>query len=149
MGRRGLLGPALASLALLIAGCGGDDGPTLTFDGTDEEQIAATVNTMTAAIAAGEGAVACELMTERGQQAMLRVGAPGPGQRGRRRAAPPAVPAPSRLGYDPGDFRITLGDVSIDPATPTVPRRTATSDGAFLLMRTDDGWRVDMPFCID
>jgi hypothetical protein len=42
VGRRGLLGPALASLALLIAGCGGGDGPTLTFDGTDEEQIAAT-----------------------------------------------------------------------------------------------------------
>ena len=74
MGRRGLLGPALASLALLIAGCGGGDGPTLTFDGTDEEQIAATVNTMTAAIAAGEGAVACELMTDRGQQAMIRFG---------------------------------------------------------------------------
>src|SRR6185312_15207235 len=100
VGRRGLLGFALAAL-LLTAGCGGDGEATLTFGGSDEEQIVATVNAMTAAIAAGEGAVACELMTEGGQDVMLRVGRQAGGQDVADCAA--AVPAAESAGYDPGD----------------------------------------------
>ena len=145
MGRRGLLGPALASLALLSAGCGSDDGPALTFDGTDEEQIAATVNTMTAAIAAGEGAVACELMTEKGRRIMLRVGRQAGGADVGDCAA--AVPVAEAAGYDPGDFRITVGDVSIPADSPDHAEATCDLDGAFLLDRTEAGWRVAVPFC--
>ena len=148
MGRRGLLGPALASLALLIAGCGGGDGPTLTFDGTDEEQIAATVNTMTAAIAAGEGAVACGLMTDRGQRAFIRIGGQVPGSEGVD-SCQAAAPALAGSGYDPGDYRITLRDVSIDSENPDRAQANCDLRGAFLLLRTADGWRVSAPFCVD
>ena len=141
MGRRGLLGFALAAL-LLTAGCGGDGEATLTFSGSDEEQIAATVNAMTAAIAAGEGAVACELMTEAGQDVMLRVGRQAGGPDISDCAA--AVPAAESAGYDPGDFRITLGDVAIDG---DAAEAKCDLDGAFMLERTDGGWRVDVPHC--
>jgi len=141
VGRRGLLGFALAAL-LLTAGCGGDGEATLTFGGSDEEQIAATVNAMTAAIAAGEGAVACELMTEAGQDVMLRVGRQAGGPDISDCAA--AVPAAESAGYDPGDFRITPGDVAIDG---DAAEAKCDLDGAFMLERTDEGWRVDVPHC--
>jgi hypothetical protein len=147
VGRRGLLGPALASLALLIAGCGGGDGPTLTFDGTDEEQIAATVNTMTAAIAAGEGAVACELMTDRGQQAMIRFGRQVFDTEGVD-SCEQAVPVVADAGYDPGDFRVTVRDVSIEPGTDRA-QVNCEFRGGFLLLHTSDGWRVNIPYCFD
>jgi hypothetical protein len=141
VGRRGLLGFALAAL-LLTAGCGGDGEATLTFGGSDEEQIVATVNAMTAAIAAGEGAVACELMTEGGQDVMLRVGRQAGGQDVADCAA--AVPAAESAGYDPGDFRITPGDVAIDG---DAAEARCDLDGAFMLERTGEGWRVDVPYC--
>jgi hypothetical protein len=141
VGRRGLLAPAFAA-ALLAAGCGGGDWATLTFSGSDEEQVAATVNAMTAAIAAGEGAVACELMTERGQRVMLRIGRQAGGQDVADCAA--AVPAAESAGYDPGDFRIKPADVS---AGAEGAEADCDLEGAFILERTDDGWRVDVPFC--
>ncbi len=142
MGRRGLLGPALLVAVALLGGCGSDDGATLTFSGSDEEQIAATVNAMTAAIAAGEGAVACELMTEGGQDEMLRVGRQAGGPDISDCAA--AVPAAESAGYDPGDFRITPGDVAIDG---DAAEAKCDLGGAFMLARTGEGWRVDVPHC--
>jgi hypothetical protein len=126
----------------LLGGCGGGDEATLTFSGSDEEQIAATVNAMTAAIAAGEGAVACELMTKAGQDAMLRVGRQAGGPDVADCAA--AVPAAESAGYDPGDFRITPGDVTIDG---DAAEAKCDLDGAFMLERTDESWRVGVPYC--
>ena len=129
--------------ALLPAiGCGGAD--TLTFEGTDQDQVAATVNAMTAAIAAGEGALACELMTARAQRIMLAAG--------RQAATGPepvddcaaAVPSAEAAGYDPGDFRIKVGDVRVS-GDRAVAR--CDLDGEFALVRDDAGWRVDVPYC--
>ncbi len=139
MGRRGLLGAGLA-VALLIAGCGGDGTPD--FSGSDQEQIAGTVNAMTAAIAGGDGEAACGLMTEHGQEAMLEMG--------RQAATGPvddcvaAVPAAQAAGFDPGDFRITEGDVSV--GAEDAEARCDLS-GSFILTRTEEGWRVDVPYC--
>jgi hypothetical protein len=124
-----------------LAGCGGDDGASLTFSGSDEEQIAATVNAMTTAIAAGEGAVACELMTERGQEVMLRIGRQTGGEVADCAAA---VPAAAGVGFDPGDYRITPKDVS---AGAEGAEARCDDGGAFLLERTEEGWRVNTPWC--
>jgi hypothetical protein len=142
VGRRGLLA-ALAVLALLAAGCGDDDGPTLIFGGSDEEQIAATVNAMTAAIAAGDGATACGLMTEKGQRTMLRIGRQADGLVSDCAAA---VPAASAFGFDPGDFRVTTADVKIGPRGSSA--EAECDYGALLLERTDEGWRVEAPWCV-
>ncbi|MEZ5075341.1 MAG: hypothetical protein R2691_10980 [Solirubrobacterales bacterium] len=144
MGRRGLLS-ALIGVVLLAPGCGGDDGPTLTFGGSDEEQVAATVNAMTAAIAAGDGEIACALMTERGQRRMVRIG--------RQVSAgvdtcAAAVPAVAGFGYDPGDFRVSVRDVSIGPG-PDHAQANCELRGGFLLERSAAGWRVDAPACVD
>jgi hypothetical protein len=143
VGRRGLLSIALAG-ALLVAGCGGDD-ETLTFSGSDEEQIAGTVNTRTAAIAGGDGATACVLMTERGQQLMIRFGRQAGGEEIADCAA--AVPAASALGFDPGDYRVTAAEVAISGNPPT-SAEAKCDYGAFPLERTDEGWRVNAPWCV-
>lgn len=142
MGRRGLLS-ALAGAALLAAGCGGgDDSSVPMFTGSDEEQVAGTVNAMTAAIAAGDGETACALMTGHGQQVMLRIGRQAAGQDVG--DCPAAVPAAGSAGYDPGDFRIRPADVS---AGAEGAEADCDLEGAFILVRTDEGWRVDVPFC--
>lgn len=148
MGRRGLLSAVLAA-GLLIAGCGdGDDTSSVpTFTGSDEEQIAGTVNAMTAAIAAGDGATACALMTERGQRVMVRFGRQAAGA-GAIASCADAVPAAADAGYDPGDFRVTVGDVSVEPG-PDEAQVNCEFRGAFVLARTDAGWRVDIPYCVD
>lgn len=144
MGRRGLLAAALVAGVLLGSGCGGgDDAPE--FTGSDEEQVAATVNAMTVAIAGGEGEIACGLMTEEGQQVMLKVGRQVGGADVADCAA--AVPVAEALGYDPGDFSIKVADVSISGDSPDSAEATCDLDGAFLLDRTDAGWRVAVPFC--
>jgi hypothetical protein len=147
VGRRGLL--AALAVVVLLAGCGGDGdaGPTLTFTGSDEEQVAATVNAMTAAIAAGEGTTACALMTERGQRQMVRFGRQAAGTDAIDTCAE-AVPAAMDAGYDPGDFRVTVGDVSIEPG-PDEAQANCEFRGGFLLERTDAGWRVNFPYCVD
>jgi len=117
----------------------------LTFSGSDEEQVAGTVNTMTAAIAAGDGELACGLMTDRGRQIMLRVGRQAGGPEIADCAA--AVPVAEAAGYDPGDYRITVGDVSIPARSRDRAEATCDLDGAFQLDRTDVGWRVATPFC--
>jgi hypothetical protein len=131
----------------LGAGCGGDDdGPDLTFTGSDEEQVAGTVNAMTAAIAAGEGAMACALMTEKGQRVMLAAGrqaATGPEPVDDCEAA---VPAAEAAGFDPGDFRVTVGDVSVG-RNGRQAEAECDLGGAFILNRTDAGWRAATPFC--
>lgn len=142
MGRRGLLA-ALAVSALSAAGCGGDDGgPALTFGGSDEEQIAATVNAMTTAIAAGDGETACALMSDAGQRIMLRIGRQAGGTDVADCAA--AVPAAASFGFDPGDYRIAPADVS---AGAEGAEAGCDDYGAFILSRTDGGWRVDTPWC--
>jgi hypothetical protein len=131
---------------VLGAGCGGEDGPDLTFTGSDEEQIAGTVNAMTAAIAAGDGATACALMTEEGQRVMLAAGrqaATGPEPVDDCEAA---VPAAEAAGFDPGDFRVTVGDVVVG-SRGTAAEARCDLGGAFILERTDAGWRVATPFC--
>jgi hypothetical protein len=143
VGRRGLLA-ALAAVALLAAGCGGgDEGPTLTFTGSDQEQVAATVNAMTAAIAAGEGATACALMTEKGQRVMLRIGRQTGGEVADCAAA---VPAAAGLGFDPGDYRITAAQVELS-GNPPSSAEAKCDYGAFLLAHTEEGWRVNTPWC--
>lgn len=131
---------------LLVAGCGDDDGPA--FTGSDEEQVAATVNAMTEAIAAGDGDGACELMTERGQRALVRAVGTVPGVTGTEICAD-AVPILAENGYDPGDFRMLPGDVSPDPDNRDHMWAQCDLRGAFLALGTDDGWRVDIPFCAD
>ena len=132
---------------LLLGGCGGDESAP-TFTGSDEEQVAATVNAMTAAIARGGGGeLACGLMTEEGQRDHAQDGPPGR-RGGDRRLRRCGSDLPSPIGFDPGDFRITAGERD-RPRRQTAPRPTAISSGAFLLARTDDGWRVDVPFCSD
>jgi hypothetical protein len=133
---------------LLLAGCGGDDASAPEFTGSDEEQIAATVNAMTAAIADGEGEIACGLMTDRGQQAFIRIGGQVPGSEGID-SCEAVAPALAGYGYDPGDYRITSGDASIDPEDPDRAQANCDLRGAFLLLRTADGWRVSIPFCVD
>lgn len=129
-----------------MPGCGGDgDAATPTFTGSDEEQVAGTVNAMTAAIAAGDGAAACGLMTEGGQRIMLGVGRQAAGSGIGDCAA--AVPAAESIGYDPGDFRVTVGDVSIPADSPNRAEAACDLGGAFLLERSDAGWRVGTPFC--
>jgi len=143
VGRRGLLS-ALVGVALL-AGCGDEGGAAPTFSGSDEEQVAATVNAMTAAIAAGDGEIACALMTGRGQRRMLRFG--------RQVSAgvdtcEAAVPAVAGSGYDPGDFRVTVRDVAIEPGHDRA-QANCEFRGGYLLVRTAAGWRVDAPACVD
>ena len=99
---------------------------------------------MTAAIAAGEGAVACELMTERGREVMLRFGRQAGGDEIEDCAA--AVPAAASLGFDPGDYRIAPSDVSVD--ADGAGAEAKCDYGAFILERTEDGWRIDMPWCV-
>ncbi|HET6831222.1 MAG TPA: hypothetical protein VFH44_07715 [Solirubrobacterales bacterium] len=145
MGRRGLLSAALVG-GVLFAGCGGDEGSEVpTFTGSDEEQIAGTVNAMTAAIAAGDGATACGLMTERGQRVMLQIGRQAGGEEVADCAA--AVPAASSFGFDPGDYRVTAAEVAISGNPPSSAEANCDY-GAFQLERTDEGWRVNAPWCV-
>lgn len=119
-----------------------------TFTGSDEEQVAGTVNAMTAAIAAGDGATACALMTEQGRRVIVRIGrqaATGPDPVDDCAAA---VPAAAAVGYDPGDYRVTVRDVSIEPG-PDHAQANCEFRGVFLLERTDGAWRVDIPYCVD
>ncbi len=148
MGRRGLLGTAIA-VGLLLAGCGGGDDAdgVPVFSGTDEEQIAGTVNTMTGAIAAGDGELACGLMTEQGQQRMVRIGRQAGGEEVTTCTA--AVPAVEAAGFDPGDFRVTTRDVFLKDDNPSIGQANCDLRGAFLVVRTDAGWRVDVPACVD
>jgi len=143
VGRRGLLAAGLAAAAL-IAGCGDDGGAAPTFSGSDEEQVAATVNAMTAAIAAGDGEIACALMTERGQRRMLAAGRQAASGAEPVDGCEAAVPVVEAAGFDPGDFRITPGDVSVDRAYADA---ACDLGGSFILTRTDAGWRVDSPYC--
>ena len=113
-----------------------------TFSGTDEEQVAGTVNAMTGAIAAGDGELACGLMTESGQAAMVRIGRQAAGDEVTGCEA--AVPAAEAVGFDPGDFRVKVGDVAV--AGDTASAR-CDLDGEFPLVRSDAGWRVDVPYC--
>jgi hypothetical protein len=133
----------------LIAGCGGDgeDDGVPTFSGTDEEQIAGTVNAMTGAIAAGDGELACGLMTELGQQRMVRIGRQVGGEEVTTCTA--AVPAVEATGFDPGDFRVTPNDVSLDEENLDQGQANCDLRGAFLVVRTEVGWRVSAPACID
>jgi hypothetical protein len=83
-------------------------------------------------------------MTERGQSTMLRIGRQAGGDDVVDCAA--AVPAASAFGFDPGDFRITTRDVSIDAGGSSA--EAGCNYGAFLLERTEEGWRVDAPWCV-
>ena len=146
MGRRGLLVAALAAGAL-VAGCGDEESTAPTFSGTDEEQIAGTVNAMTGAIAAGDGELACGLMSELGQQRMVRIGRQVGGEELTTCTA--AVPAVEGTGFDPGDFRVTPNDVFLDEENPDQGQANCDLRGAFLVVRTEAGWRVSAPACID
>ncbi len=141
MGRRGLLVAALAAGAL-VAGCGDEESTAPTFSGTDEEQIAGTVNAMTGAIAAGDGELACGLMTDAGQALMLEMGRQAGGDEVTGCEA--AVPAVEAIGFDPGDFRVKPADVS---AGAEGAEANCDLQGAFILTWTDAGWRVDVPYC--
>jgi hypothetical protein len=147
VGRRGLL--AALGCGLLIAGCGGDDDTSEapTFAGSDEEQVAGTVNAMTAAIAAGDGTTACALMTEKGQRAMVRFGGQVLGAEAVD-SCEEAVPAAADAGYDPGDFRMTVRDVSFGPKADEA-WANCEFRGGFQLLRTEAGWRVNIPYCFD
>ncbi|MCB0876243.1 MAG: hypothetical protein R2718_00645 [Solirubrobacterales bacterium] len=141
MGRRGLLAATIA--CLLLGGCGGGSGGEVpTFAGTDEEQIAGTVNAMTGAIAAGDGELACGLMSEQGRAIMLDAGRQAGGEEVG--DCESAVPAAEAMGFDPGDFRVEVGDVSVGGDAATV---RCDIDGEFALVREDAGWRVDVPYC--
>ena len=147
MGRRGLLAAALAAGAL-VAGCGDEEGPPVpTFSGSDEDQVAGTVNAMTGAIAAGDGELACGLMTELGQQRMIRIGRQVGGEGVT--TCIDAVPAVEATGFDPGDFRVTPKDVFLDEENPDQGQANCDLRGAFLVVRTEAGWRVSAPACID
>jgi hypothetical protein len=100
---------------------------------------------MTAAIAAGDGATACALMTVRGQRTMLRIGRQAGGEEVADCAA--AVPAASALGFDPGDYRIAAAEVAISGSTD-MSAEAKCAYGAFLLEHTDEGWRVNAPWCV-
>lgn len=99
---------------------------------------------MTAAIAAGDGPLACSLMTDKGRQAMLEAGrqaATGPDPVD---TCETAVPAAEAAGFDPGDYRVKSGEVRVAGDTATV---RCDLDGEFALVREDAGWRVDVPYC--
>lgn len=91
--------------------------------------------------------VACGLMTDDGQARMARVGTQAGGDASTDCEA--AVPLVAAAGYDPGDFRVTVDDVAIDPASPDTAAASCDLGGAFPLERTGDGWRVGAPFCDD
>ena len=57
-----------------------------------------------------------------------------------------AVPAAQAAGYDPGDLRVRVRDVKVSG-----DEATARCDlgGSFALVRTEAGWRVSAPACID
>ena len=118
-----------------------------TFGGTDEEQIAGTVNAMTGAIAAADGEQACGLMSELGQERMVRIGRQVGGEGVTTCTA--AVPAVEATGFDPGDFRVTPSDVFLDEENPDQASANCDLRGAFLVERTDAGWRVSAPACVD
>jgi hypothetical protein len=102
---------------------------------------------MTGAIAAGNGELACGLMSEQGQQRMVRIGRQVGGDAVT--GCIDAVPAVEATGFDPGDFRVTTRDVFLDEENPDRGQANCDLRGAFLVVRTEAGWRVDVPACVD
>jgi hypothetical protein len=73
----GLRLAAIALLAAVVGACGDDsepsDGTKPVTTGSDEEQIAQTVNAMFAAWNDGDGELTCSYLTDRGRELMVKI----------------------------------------------------------------------------
>ena len=138
-----LLAAILATLAL--PGCGGEDPDPPEFTGTDEEQVAATVNALLDAFEVEDEEAMCALMSERGQQLMMLTAGELP-QTAEVVSCEAAMAVLLDEGFDPKASEVGTGDVDISPETPN--RAEANCDyGAFILERPKGPWRVVTPYC--
>lgn len=129
----------------LAAGCGGGGDGAPEFEGSDEEQVAATVRVVVDAMAAGDGEAACPLLSDQGQEILIRVTS---------RAGDAEVDSCEEAVAAVGETEFSPGIV--DPAPENVILHedgSAELDcrhrGAFLLNHTEDGWRIGAPYCVD
>ena len=150
--------------AVTVGGCAGNDSPPNAPLGaadeslTSEEAIAKNVNTYWRAVVAGEGDVACSLLTARGQELVQRLPAQvGPGSTGGVDGCSEAVDEwASRLASDERRDAFLAansyepGDVSIDKDNVDKAQVSCEFRGAIFVERDEDGvWRIAVPGCVD
>lgn len=137
---------ALVASSVGVVGCG-NEAPT--FTGSDEQQVAATVRTVTDAMADGDGDLACSLISDPGRDALVKVFREGMPEAGVG-SCEEGVEAIGEKGYDTGGVLRTARDVEVYyEDTPDTAQMPCRPRGAFILQRTDEGWRVGAPFCVD
>ena len=133
---------------LVLCGCGGDDAAEVPeFSGSDEQQVAKTVNAMFDAIAANDGATACGLMTDRGQRIWVKIITRNPESGGSGDTCEEAADTVDWNGLAEYED-VRAGDVSIEVAGE---RATVTNDfGGMLTAESVDGtWLVDVPMFVN
>lgn len=137
------IGLAVATLALALSACGGEEPELPTFGGTDEEQIAATVNAMFAAIEAGDGETACGLMSERGQRIWVKIVRRNPEIGG---SGETCVETVESITADPAQrgVRVDAKSVEVAPGGDTA-QVTNRYGGTLTATFVDDRWLVEVP----
>ncbi len=135
----------LAVAGSLAVGCGdgGDGAPE--FEGSDEEQVAATVRVVADAMAAGDGEAACPLLSDQGQEILIRVTS---------RAGDAEIDSCEDAVAAVGETEFSTDTVDPAPENVTLYENGSAElycrhRGAWLLNHTEDGWRVGAPYCVD
>ena len=131
-----------------MLGCG-TEAPT--FTGSDEHQVAATVRTVTEAMEEGDGDLACSLISERGQEVLVRIFRDEMPEADAG-SCEEAVETIGEDDLDIGDPQSGIENVTLyrgGGETRDTAQVNCRTRGAFILRRTDDGWRAGAPYCVD
>jgi hypothetical protein len=136
----------VAAAGSVAIGCGGGEGPSDSTT-SDRQQVATVAGTVADAMTAGDGETACGLMSGKGRRLTVEI------VRNVSRGAD-VESCEAAVSLLP-DTRFDGGSVLADEEHVTLGSSGNSAEvdcrgtGAFLLVRTGDGWRVRVPYCTD